>query len=119
MKKEKIITVLKHFPGHGSSKSDSHLGFVDITKSWSFREIEPYYNLIHSNKVDMIMTAHVYNAKLDKKYPSTLSYKINTQLLREVLGYNGVIITDDLQMKAISKHYSLKDTIKLAINSLT
>lgn len=65
----------------------------------------------------MIMTAHVFNQYLDDTYPATLSYKINTQLLREQLHYNHVIISDDLQMAAIKEHYTLKQTVTLAINS--
>ncbi|MEA1893513.1 MAG: glycoside hydrolase family 3 N-terminal domain-containing protein [Campylobacterota bacterium] len=115
--KQNVISVLKHFPGHGSSLGDSHKGFVDITKTWSPKEISPYYRLIKAGKVDMLMTAHVFNAKLDKNYPATLSRFVNTKLLREQLGFNGVVISDDMQMKAISKHYSLKDSVTLAINS--
>lgn len=117
LKKQNIISVLKHFPGHGSSLDDSHLGFVDISKTWSQKELEPYRYFIKNNKVDMIMTAHVYNKNLDEKYPATLSYNINTNLLRYKLGYSGVLISDDLQMSAISKHYDLKQTLTLAINS--
>jgi len=112
-----IISVLKHFPGHGSSLADSHLGFVDISDTWSSTELEPYQNLINENKIDMIMTAHVFNKKLDPKYPATLSHNVNTKLLRKKMTYNGVIISDDLQMKAISKHYTLKETVTLAINA--
>ncbi|MDD2894446.1 MAG: glycoside hydrolase family 3 N-terminal domain-containing protein [Aliarcobacter sp.] len=117
LKKQKIISVLKHFPGHGSSLSDSHLGFVDISNTWSPKELEPYKYFIQNNRVDMIMTAHVYNKNLDKNYPATLSTEINTKLLRNKLGYEGVLISDDLQMQAISKHYDLKETLTLAINS--
>jgi beta-N-acetylhexosaminidase len=117
LKKQKIISVLKHFPGHGSSLGDSHLGFVDITNTWSPKELEPYKYFIQNNKVDMIMSAHVFNKNLDKNYPATLSYEINTKLLRYKLGYEGVLISDDLQMSAISKHYDLKETVTLAINS--
>ena len=117
LKKQKIISVLKHFPGHGSSLGDSHLGFVDISNTWSQKELEPYKYFIQNNKVDMIMSAHVYNKNLDKDYPATLSYEINTKLLRYKLGYEGVLISDDLQMSAISKHYDLKETLTLAINS--
>ncbi len=117
LKNENIFSVLKHFPGHGSSLGDSHKGFVDITNTWSKKELEPYIKLIQSNDIEMIMTAHVFNSKLDKNYPATLSYNVNTKLLRDELGYKGVIISDDLQMKAISKHYSLKQTVTLAINS--
>uniref|UniRef100_UPI0040481D70 glycoside hydrolase family 3 N-terminal domain-containing protein n=1 Tax=Aliarcobacter sp. TaxID=2321116 RepID=UPI0040481D70 len=117
LRKKDVISVLKHFPGHGSSLADSHLGFVDISNTWNEKELEPYRYFIKNNKVDMIMTAHVYNKKLDDVYPATLSYNINTKLLRNRLGYEGVLISDDLQMYAISKHYSLKDTLTLAINS--
>ncbi|WP_198305809.1 glycoside hydrolase family 3 protein [Arcobacter vandammei] len=117
MKKESILSTLKHFPGHGSSLADSHLGFVDISKTWSKKELEPYKNLIKNNKADIIMSAHVFNENLDKNYPATLSYNVNTKLLREQLGFQGVLITDDLQMSAISKHYTIKETLTLAINS--
>ena len=117
LKKERIISVLKHFPGHGSSLADSHLGFVDITNTWSQKELEPYQYFIANKKVDMIMTAHVFNKNLDKNYPATLSYNVNTNLLRNKLGFEGVVVSDDLQMSAISKHYDLKQTLTLAINS--
>ena len=117
LKKQNVISVLKHFPGHGSSLEDSHLGFVDITNTWNEKELEPYKYFIKNNKVDMIMSAHVYNKNLDKNYPATLSYNVNTNLLRNKLGFNGVLVSDDLQMNAISKHYDLKQTLTLSINS--
>ncbi len=117
LKKKKIISVLKHFPGHGSSLKDSHKGFVDITNTWQKKELEPYKYFIKNDDVDMIMSAHVYNKNLDENYPATLSYKINTKLLRDKLKFKGVLISDDLQMHAISKHYTLKQTVTLAINS--
>jgi len=117
LKQKDIISVLKHFPGHGSSNGDSHYGFVDVTNTWKQKELAPYEYLIKNNKVQMIMTAHVLNKKLDEQNPATLSYKINTKLLREKLNYKGVVISDDLQMKAISNHYSLKQTVTKAINS--
>jgi beta-N-acetylhexosaminidase len=117
LKKQNVISVLKHFPGHGSSLGDSHLGFVDITNTWTEKELEPYRYFIKNNKVDMIMSAHVFNEKLDKEYPATLSYNVNTKLLRYKLGFDGVLVSDDLQMYAISKHFDLKQTVTLAINS--
>ena len=116
-KNKQIISVLKHFPGHGSSLDDSHKGSVDVSKTWSAVELEPYTELINSGDVDMIMTAHVFNSNLDAKYPATLSYNINTKLLREKLGYSGVIISDDMQMGAISGSFSLQESVVLAINS--
>lgn len=117
LKNENITSVLKHFPGHGSSIGDSHKGFVDISDTWNEKELEPYRELIKSNSVSMIMTAHVFNSNLDKKYPATLSHNVNTKLLREKLLYKGVVISDDLQMKAISKHYTLEQTVTMVINS--
>jgi len=117
LREQNVISVLKHFPGHGSSLDDSHKGFVDITNTWSEKELQPYKELIASNDVDMIMTAHVFNSHLDAKYPATLSYNVNTKLLRQKMGFKGVVISDDLQMKAISKHYTLKETVTKAINS--
>jgi len=112
-----VLSVLKHFPGHGSSLGDSHKGFVDVTKTWKVSELKPYIKLIQMGDVKMIMTAHVFNAQLDAEYPATLSHIINTKLLREKIKFNGVIISDDLQMKAISQHYKLDDSVRLAINA--
>jgi len=117
MHKYNILTSLKHFPGHGSSTKDTHKGFVDVTKKWKREELEPYKLLIKTEKVDTIMVAHIINKRYDSFYPATLSNKIITNLLRKDLGYNGVVITDDLQMGAITSRYKLKDTIRLAINA--
>jgi len=117
MAKKGILTSLKHFPGHGSSLGDSHKGFVDITETWQKKELEPYKNLIEDGRVDTIMMAHVINKEIDAKYPSSLSKETVSNLLRGKLLYEGVVISDDLQMRAISKHYSLRDTIKLSINA--
>jgi len=110
-----VLTSLKHFPGHGSSVGDTHKGFVDVTHLWKKIELEPYRLL--KDKADTVMVAHVFNKKLDAKYPASLSYKTITKMLRWKLGYHGVVITDDLQMGAISKKYGLKNTLKLAINA--
>lgn len=112
-----IISVIKHFPGHGSSLDDSHLGFVDVTRSWNQKELEPYQHLIDSHRVQMIMSAHIFNANLDPQYPATLSYATNTKLLRDTMGYQGVLISDDMQMNAITHYYNLQQAITLAINS--
>ncbi len=115
--KEHIVSVLKHFPGHGSSNADSHEGFVDVSETWSPEELKPYYGLLESQHADAIMTAHVFNKHIDKKYPATLSYRFNTLLLRNEMKFTGVIISDDMQMGAIAKKYTLKERITLAINA--
>lgn len=110
-----VLTSLKHFPGHGSSLGDTHKGFVDITNLWNEVELEPYRLL--KEKADTVMVAHVFNQNIDTQYPASLSYNTITKLLRWKLGYHGVVITDDLQMGAISQKYGLKNTLKLAINA--
>ena len=112
-----ILSCLKHFPGHGSSYNDSHLGLTDITQTWSRDELKPYKNLIGTGSVDAIMTGHLFNEDLDPVFPATLSFKTMTGLLREKLGYQGVIISDDMQMKAITNSYGLENAIFLAINA--
>ncbi len=112
-----VLSALKHFPGHGSSKADSHLGFVDVSSTWSRRELIPYIDLIGENLPDMIMTAHIYNSKLDQTRPATLSRDIIDGLLRKELGYDGVVISDDMMMKAIADHYGLEQAIKNAVNA--
>lgn len=115
--KKNILTTLKHFPGHGSSTADSHLGLVDITLTWSDKELTPYRQLLSAGKVDAIMTAHVFNAKLDSLYPATLSQKILTGILRDALGYNGVVVSDDMSMQAIVAYFGFDDAVTLAVNA--
>lgn len=116
---KKIACAYKHFPGHGSSSSDSHQGFVDVSDSWSEQELLPYQELINQpDHCGLIMTAHIVNRNLDPSgLPATLSQPILTGLLRQNLQYDGVIITDDMQMKAITDHYGLEKAITLAINA--
>ncbi|MCP4458022.1 MAG: glycoside hydrolase family 3 protein [Cytophagales bacterium] len=117
-KKYGLINVLKHFPGHGSSASDTHLGIADVSSSWKWEELFPYRSLIDSGNIQAIMTAHIVNERLDEsRKPATLSKKIMTELLRDFMGYKGVIISDDLQMHAISKHFGFEEAIVLSINA--
>jgi len=112
-----ILTTLKHFPGHGSSKDDSHLGFVDVTETWSRTELEPYEKIIAAGLSDTVMTAHIFNSKLDTSLPATLSGRTIDGLLRGELRFDGVVISDDMQMKAISAHYGLEEAVFLAIRA--
>jgi beta-N-acetylhexosaminidase len=116
-RKHGILTAVKHFPGHGSSADDTHLGMVDVTGTWSETELVPYRILIQENMIDMVMTTHVFNRHLDPDYPATLSKKIITGILRERLGYDGVVMTDDLQMRAIKDHFGPEQAIELALNA--
>ena len=115
-----IITALKHFPGHGSAGTDSHLELPDITQTWADSELIPYRTLVAANALDMVMIGHLYNARLDSVYPTSLSAKTITGLLRDSLRYNGVIISDDLySMRAITDRYSYGKAAVLAINAGT
>lgn len=114
--KKNIISTLKHFPGHGSALTDSHLGFTDITKTWADSELVPYRQLIAKGLVDVIMTGHLFNANLDT-LPATLSPKVINGLLRRDLGYNGVVVSDEMSMKAISSNYGFYEAASLAINA--
>jgi beta-N-acetylhexosaminidase len=114
---EGVLCTLKHFPGHGSSRADSHLGFVDVTETWSRAELEPFRRIIAEGKADAIMTAHIFNNALDRTYPATLSRATINGLLREELRYDGVVITDDMQMGAIRQHYGFEESIELAVNA--
>jgi beta-N-acetylhexosaminidase len=117
LRQKQIFAAIKHFPGHGSSMSDSHLGVADVTQTWDKEELKPYKVLSSEGKVDMVMTAHIFNKTLDPSYPATLSKTILQSYLRKDCGFNGVIISDDLQMKAISDHYGLEETLRLSINA--
>jgi len=113
-----IITALKHFPGHGSSASDSHLGLVDITNTYKEEtELEPYVKLIADNKTDMVMTAHVMNRNIDPDYPATLSSLFLKDILRDKLNFKGVIVSDDMQMGAIVENFGFEEAIIKAINA--
>lgn len=116
-RKHGILTAVKHFPGHGSSTGDTHLGITDVTDTWIKAELLPYRSLIKEGMIDLVMTTHVFNKRLDPEYPATLSKKILTGILREQLGYEGVIMTDDLQMNAIKDQFGLEQAIELAINA--
>ena len=110
-----IACCIKHFPGHGSSMADSHKGLTDVTNTWQEIELEPYKKLIDAGEANAVMTGHLFNQKLDDKYPATMSEKIMKGILRNKLGYNGVIISDDMQMGAIRQQYGLEEAVKQAV----
>jgi beta-N-acetylhexosaminidase len=113
-----VKTILKHFPGHGSSTADSHLGIVDVTNTWNFEELIPYNTVLQSGTCDAIMTAHIINKNWDESaLPATLSHKVITGMLRGMLQFKGVVFSDDMQMNAISQNYGFEKGIEMAINA--
>ncbi len=114
----RILCAYKHFPGHGSSAEDTHSSpFVDVTETWKSYELDPYQALFEkADSCAMVMTAHVVNRNYDSK-PATLSASIINDLLRHTLHFKGVVVTDDMQMKAISEQYGLADAVTLAVNA--
>ncbi len=114
---QQVLCALKHFPGHGSSTADSHLGLTDVTGTWSRVELGPYVRIIEAGQADAIMTAHVFIANLDARYPATLSRVTIAGILREELNYDGVVISDDMQMGAIVNHYGFEMAIQKALEA--
>lgn len=114
-----VLCSYKHFPGHGSATGDTHLGFVDVTQTWKEFELNPYKQMLPlSGGCSMVMTAHVVHYGLDSKgYPASLSLQMTQDLLRNQLNFNGVVVTDDLQMKAIADNYGLQDAVRMAVNA--
>lgn len=115
-----LWTSLKHFPGHGSSTADSHEGFVDISETWQPEELEPYRRLFAAGYEDFVMVGHLYHrdyAEGDAQTPSSLSHRWVTEVLRDELGFQGVTISDDLEMGAIRDHFSLRETVTQAVHA--
>ena len=110
-----VIACYKHFPGHGSARHDSHLGLTDITATWLPIELEPYRRILPHTPPAMIMSGHMVHRDKGGDLPASLSPAIIDGLLRGTLGWQGVVITDDLQMGAIENTYSMKEAIRLAV----
>lgn len=119
IKSQNVIPVIKHFPGHGDTSVDSHIGLpvvnYDLKRLNDF-ELVPFKAAIDAG-ADTVMTAHILLPKLDPKYPATLSYNIITNLLRKDMGFDGVVITDDMTMGAILKNYDIGDAAVKALNA--
>ncbi|MEG2290058.1 MAG: glycoside hydrolase family 3 N-terminal domain-containing protein [Clostridium sp.] len=119
MKSTGIIASGKHFPGHGDTSVDSHFTTPIINKSIEeLRNLEliPFKYAIDEG-IDMIMVGHLYLPQLDSEYISSLSSKIITGLLRQELGFNGVVITDDMMMEGVKGKYSTKEAAVKAIQA--
>jgi len=116
-RKAGVATCLKHFPGLGSATVNTDFGVADVTKTWTRRELEPYRRLIDAGSVDAIMAAHVVDRNLDAKHPASLSRSVVTDLLRGELGWDGVVVTDDLGAAAITSAVGADEAIAHALEA--
>lgn len=125
-----VMTALKHFPGHGDTNTDSHTGLPLINKTYDeIKNLELIPYMAVAKESDFVMTAHIQYPKIETGtytskatgeeiyLPATLSKTILTGILREDLGFDGVIITDALDMDAIATHFDKMDATRLAINA--
>jgi len=115
-----VATVAKHFPGHGSSWSDSHKTLPDIASSWTEAELQPYAALSHDGLLDMVMVGHLYHPRFSdgEKLPASLSANAIHALRADgYIGFKGVVVSDDLEMGAVSERFSLEDRVVKAINA--
>jgi beta-N-acetylhexosaminidase len=126
-----ILATLKHFPGHGSSSGDTHKALVDVTQTYQKdKELIPYKTLIGQGFNDFVMSTHVINGQIDRSQclpgnpddaqnwcPGTMSRKTLTDLLRNQLGFKGVIVSDDMAMAAIAANYPLEVALEKGLNA--
>lgn len=105
----KVIPVVKHFPGHGDTTEDSHIGLPSLSHDLArleSLELIPFQEAIN-NEADAVMIAHILLPEIDKENPSSMSKTIITDILREKMKFQGLVITDDMTMGAIMKNYEI------------
>jgi beta-N-acetylhexosaminidase len=112
-----VKTVIKHFPGSGSATGNTDVEVVDVSATWQRMELEPFQRLIASGVTDSVMAAHVLNRQLDPSRPASLSRAVVTDLLRGRLGWQGPVVSDDMQAVAISRSYRPDEAVALALEA--
>ncbi|GHJ45245.1 glycosyl hydrolase [Catellatospora sp. TT07R-123] len=111
----KVRTSVKHFPGLGSASGNTDFESVDVTDTWTRTELVPYQELIKAGTLDTVMVTHFHNRQLDPVLPMSLSHKVVTGLLREQLGWDGVVVSDDMQAAAVTNTYGRDESVELAL----
>ncbi|MEO8470139.1 MAG: glycoside hydrolase family 3 N-terminal domain-containing protein [Chloroflexota bacterium] len=112
-----IRTAIKHFPGEGSGTGNTDRGIVDVTKVWTDIELQPFQELITAGLPSAVMVGHIINGQFDPGRPAALSKPTVTGLLRGQLGWQGVVLSDDLQAAAITKAFGADEAIALALEA--
>lgn len=118
-----VIPVVKHFPGHGDTAVDSHVGLPTVSKTVDellTSELIPFQSAIEGREGEGVppsMVAHILMTAIDPEHPASLSQAVVTGLLREQLGFDGVVFTDDLTMGAITENYGLDEAAVLALEA--
>ncbi|WP_210191747.1 MULTISPECIES: glycoside hydrolase family 3 N-terminal domain-containing protein, partial [Rhodomicrobium] len=113
-----LLTALKHFPGFGSADRDAQDAPADIEAHWSAAELEPYRELVASESADMVMMGHLTHSGFSDEpgLPASLSEKA-VKRLRTEIGFDGVVLSDDLELAAITARYPLEDRVLRAIKA--
>ena len=116
-----IVTVAKHFPGHGSSHVDSHKALADVSETWKEIELEPYRNLAKEGMLDAVMIGHLYHPRFSDgaKLPASLSRRAVQALRASYIGFDGMVVSDDMEMGAVSDDYSFEERVIKAVNAGT
>jgi len=116
-----IVTVAKHFPGHGSSHVDSHKTLADVSQSWREIELEPYRALAKDGLLDGVMLGHLYHPRFSDgaRLPASLSGRAVQALRASYIGFEGVVVSDDMEMGAVSGDYSFEERVIKAVNAGT
>ena len=119
MKEVGVLPCIKHFPGHGDTDIDSHLDLPWVRKpreELEQCEWHPFKRAIAAG-AEVVMTAHVMFPALDEHLPATMSQKILKGLLRDEMGYGGVIVSDDMEMKAVRGRYPVEEQMTKAVSA--
>jgi beta-N-acetylhexosaminidase len=112
-----IKTSIKHFPGFGSATGNTDFDVVDVSSSWRRSELAPFQRLIADGNADSVLVAHLLNRQLDPSRPMSLSHKVVTDLLRGQLGWQGPIVSDDMQAAGITGKYGAAEAFTLGIQA--
>ena len=111
----RVLTAVKYFPGIPEEPHGSYKGFPDISKSWDDRELSVFQELIQDPGCDLVMIGHYYNTHLDPEWPASLSERTINGVLRQKLGFDKVVISDDMLSQAMQDNYSLDKILERAV----